>query len=185
MLGVATHLGVVPNTLFVAVAALLAACYGGVASYGVSIVMLSAVVTALMTPLAAWGWRSQLARARLEPDLHELRLRWANDRQRLASEASALFKRHGVSPWAAYLSSLLPAPLYLGAVAVIRRLIRRPAGSPTFRPRYLPSSSHLFHALASGSTMRFWGVDLAQTGQPSCRFRPFPPAFSWVWWRSP
>ncbi len=157
------HVGVL-HALFTAMAVLFAASYGLVASYGVSIVILSAAVTLVTTPMVAWGWRSQLARTRLEPELNELRLRYGKDRRRLASETAALFKAHGASPWAAGLTTLLPAPLYLAALEVIRGLTHRVAGSVTFRPRYLPHSSHLFTALASGATMRFWGVDLAQTG---------------------
>jgi YidC/Oxa1 family membrane protein insertase len=145
-------------------AILLACTYALVASYGLSIIVLSAAVTALTTPLACWAWRSQMRRAHLEPKLAELRRRHHNDRRRLASETAAVFKENGVSPWAGLLPSLLPAPIYLSVYEVIRGLTHRTRGSGLFSPRFLPHSSRLFHALASSATMRFWGIDLARTG---------------------
>ena len=159
----ASHVAVL-DILFAGIAVLLAASYVLLGSYGASIIVLSVAVTALTTPLTMWGWRAQAATARLEPQLAALRRWHAHDRQRLAAETAALFKAHGVSPWAGCLASLLPAPIFLSVYEVIRGLTHRAGGSALFAPRYLPHSSRLFHALASSATMRFLGVDLSRTG---------------------
>jgi YidC/Oxa1 family membrane protein insertase len=115
---------------------------------------------------------SQLTRARLEPELVELRRRHANDPQRLASETAALFRAHRVSPYSSCLSSLLPAPIYLSAYEVIRGLTHRAGGSALFQPRYLPHASRLFHSLTATTTMKLWGVDLARTGVVGMQVSP-------------
>lgn len=165
------------NALFAVMAVVIAASYALLASYGLSIVVLAVAITAGTTPLAAWGWRSQVNRARLEPKLVELRRRHGNDAQRLASETAALFREHKVSPWASCLSSLLPAPIYLTAYEVIRGLTHRAGGSALFQPRYLPHASRLFHSLAAGTTMPFWGVDLARTGAVALQLSPLTAGF--------
>ena len=137
---------------------------------------LSVTVNTLTTPLAVWGWRAQQTRARLQPDVDRLRREHANDRERLASETAALFRQHGVSPLAGCLPAVLAAPLYLAMYKVIRGLTQRAPGSALFRPRYLPHSSRLFHALASSTTMHFWGVDLARTGAAAIQFSPLSAA---------
>jgi YidC/Oxa1 family membrane protein insertase len=152
------------GVFFAGMAVVLAASYAVVASYGVSIVVLAAVVVVLTTPLSVWAWRSRLTRARLEPDLAELRRQHATDPQRLAEETAALFKEHGVSLWSGFLPSVLPALVFLSAYEAIRGVAHRVRGAEGFRPRYLPHSSRLFHALTSSATMRFWGVDLARSG---------------------
>jgi YidC/Oxa1 family membrane protein insertase len=162
-IGAILHVGAL-DTVLVAMAMLLVACYALTGSYGGSIVILGAAVSTLTTPLAARAWRSHQARVRLEPELDGLRRQHGKDRQRLASETAALFKEHGVSPLAGCLPALLPAPLYFAVYEVIRGLTHRAPGSALFRPRYLPHSSRLFHALASNTVMHFWGVDLARTG---------------------
>jgi YidC/Oxa1 family membrane protein insertase len=157
------HLGAV-EIILVAMAILLATAYALTGSYGSSIIMVGAAVNTLTTPLAVSAWRSQQARVRLQPDVDRLRRRHANDRPRLASETAALFKEHGVSPFAGCLPALLPAPLYFAMYQVIRGLTHRAPGSAQFRPRYVPHSSRLFHSLATHTTMNFWGVDLARSG---------------------
>src|ERR1700722_18911423 len=170
-LSVATvaHLGAV-EIILAAMAILLAAVYALTGSYGGSIIIVGAAANTLTTPLAVWAWRSQQARVRLQPDVDRLRRRHANDRPRLTAETTALFKEHGVSPFAGCLPALLPAPLYFAVYQVIRGLTHRASGSLLFRPRYLPHSSRLFHALAANTTMQFWGVDLARTGSAALQF---------------
>ncbi len=160
------------DILYAGMAALLIASYAVFASYGLSIVVLAVAVTAATAPLALWGWRSQLTRARLEPELVELRRLHINDRQRLASETAALFKAHRLSPYSSCLSSLLPAPIYLSAYEVIRGLTHRAGGSALFQPRYLPHASRLFHSLTATTTMKLFGVDLARTGVVALQVSP-------------
>ncbi len=165
------HLGAL-DVVFSAIAVLLVACFALTGSYGGSIVALSVAVSTLTTPLAAWGWRAQQARAGLQPELDRLRRQHANDRERLELETAALFREHGVSPLAGCLPGILAAPLYFAMYEVIRGLTRRAPGSALFGPRYLPHSSRLFHALAASTTMHFWGVDLARTGAAALQFSP-------------
>lgn len=166
-----SHVAVL-DVLCAGMAVVLVAGFAVSTSYGLCIVVLAVAVTAATTPLVVWGWRSQLARARLEPKLVELRRRYANDRRRLASETAALFKSQRVSPYASCLTSLLPAPIYLSAYEVIRGLTHRAGGSALFQPRYLPHASRLFHSLTATATMRFWGVDLAHTGVIALQVSP-------------
>ncbi len=160
------------DIVYAGMASVLVASYAVVASYGLSIVVLAVAVTAATAPLAWWGWRSQLTRARLEPELVELRRRYAADRQRLASETAALFKAHRLSPYSSCLSSLLPAPIYLSAYELIRGLTQRAGGSALLQPRYLPHASRLFHSLAAATTMKLWRVDLARTGVVALQVSP-------------
>jgi YidC/Oxa1 family membrane protein insertase len=102
----------------------------------------------------------------------ELNHRYRNDPQRRATEIAALFKEHGISPWSGCLPALLPAPIYLALYHVLAGLTRRQPGGVTFRPRFIPHSSRLFHALAASTTMQAWGVDLARTGVAALQLSP-------------
>ncbi|HZU73794.1 MAG TPA: membrane protein insertase YidC [Acidimicrobiales bacterium] len=152
------------KALFAAVALVLALAYSLVGSYGAGIFVVGAAVTLLTSPFAARAWRAQVARVRLEPELAAIRRRHSHDPQQAAAASLALLRDHGASPTAGCLALLLPAPLYLGLYQVLRGLTRRRPGSRLFQPLYLPHSTALFHALASSTTMGFWGVDLASTG---------------------
>lgn len=152
------------NALFVGIGIVFSAMYALLGSYGLSIIVLGAGITALSTPLVALSWRTQVARARLAPQLDELNRRHRHDRQRLSAECAALFKRHGISPWSGCLPALLPAPVYLALYQVLRGLTHRQPGGWHLQPRYIPHGSRLLHSLASSTTIRFLGVDLARNG---------------------
>jgi hypothetical protein len=171
--------------LAVGVGVLFAATYAVVGSYALSIIILSVGITLLATPLTALAWKSQSARARLLPEIEDLRRRHHDDRQLLAAETAALFKRHHVSPWSGVLPLLPPALVYLALYQVLRGLIHRPAGSASLLPRYISHSTRLYHALAHGTTMRAWGVDLARNGAAALQIPLLPPESSWPWSRSP
>jgi YidC/Oxa1 family membrane protein insertase len=86
------------------------------------------------------------------------------DPAKLASETRALFKRHGTSPAAGWLPTLLQAPFFLALYRLIRGLTNSPAGSVTFVPSHLPVPSRLYDALSATHVMRSFGIDLAQGG---------------------
>lgn len=150
--------------MFLVVSGLLAALYAWTGSYALVIIILGTGITTLSTPSAASTWRSQVARARLAPELEDLQRRYRTDPRSLAAETRALFKRHGVSPLAGCLPALISAPILLGVYQVVRGLTYRPPGAVNFRPRYLLHSSRLYYSLAASSTMRSWGVNLASSG---------------------
>ncbi|WP_018656804.1 YidC/Oxa1 family membrane protein insertase [Actinomadura flavalba] len=96
----------------VGLTALLTPFAGDLATAG-AIVVLTLGVRALLLPLAVRAARGQRARARLAPELAELRRRHGADPVRLREESAALFRREGVSPLAGFGPALLQAPFFL------------------------------------------------------------------------
>lgn len=150
--------------LYSALAALLAASYRLVGSYGAAIVLFSAIITLATFPLTAWAWRSQRARMALEPELADLRRLHGQDRAKLAADTTALYKAHGISPFSGVIPALLPLPILVAVYRVMRGLGHRPPGSALVRPKYLSPATALYRSLAVSSTIRCWGVDLGRTG---------------------
>jgi len=152
------------STVLAAVGWALAATYAVVGSLGGAILISGALLSLLAFPLTVRSWNAQLARARLAPQVDQLRRRFGKEPTRLARETAELYRRHRISPLSGYLPALLPGPVYLAAYEVVRGLSHRRPGSGTFLPQYLPRSSRLLHALASSTMMTFGGIDLARTG---------------------
>jgi len=111
----------VADLVVVSVARLLPWPGGGV-SVLVGVAVVTVVVRAALLPLSLRAARVQRARARLAPELRELRRRWAGDRARLAAETANLYRRAEVSQ----VAGIGPALVQLPVLATLYRVVVAP-----------------------------------------------------------
>jgi YidC/Oxa1 family membrane protein insertase len=88
---------------------LLTPVAGGLAATA-AIVLFTAAVRLLLTPLSFRALRGQAAIARLAPQIQALRTRFGRQPERLQRELTALYKREGASPFASLLPLLAQWP---------------------------------------------------------------------------
>jgi YidC/Oxa1 family membrane protein insertase len=147
-----------------ALAAVLTASFHFLPSYGLAFSALAVIVSLATWPLTHRAARSQVAMARLQPKLDEVRRRFRHDPVKLGHETRAVYQAAGVAPLAGCGPATLGLPLAAGVYRLVRGLTHRAAAGGVFEPHNLPHGTRLFKAMASSHTMRSWGVDLAQTG---------------------
>jgi YidC/Oxa1 family membrane protein insertase len=129
-----------------------------VASYGLSIALLTISVRILLVPLTTKQVKSQQAMQRIQPELKRLQAKYKNDRVKLNEEMMKFYKENKVNPLAGCLPIVLQAPLFIVLYRVILGLSHQP------RPKHLPVSSKLYTSLVeSGGQMVSWGIDLAKS----------------------
>lgn len=78
-----------------------------------TIVLFTVAVRLLLHPLTRAAVRGEQARAALAPDVRKLQRRYGKDRERLAREISALYRKSGTSMFAGCLPMLLQIPFFL------------------------------------------------------------------------
>lgn len=88
---------------------LLTPVAGGLAA-AVAIVLFTAAVRLLISPLSLRALRGQAAMARLAPQVQALRTRYGRQPERFSRELTALYKREGTSPFAGILPLLAQWP---------------------------------------------------------------------------
>jgi len=159
-------------------ASLLAWFYGLTNSYGVAIALIALVVMALITPLTLKSTKGMLEMQRLAPEMRRLQSEHRNDRQKLNEEMMKLYQEHKVNPMASCLPLLAQMPVFIIMFRVLHGLTYTPtqesrtiaravlaAGDENtavaFLPRYLSTDSEMFQALASGTEMNSFGIDLS------------------------
>jgi YidC/Oxa1 family membrane protein insertase len=100
---------------------------GGMAAVA-GIVLFTAAVRFLVSPLTFRALRGQAAQATLAPQVQRLRQRHAHQPERFQRELLALYKREGTSPFAAFAPLLVQWPVF----SVLYLLFRSPtvAGGP-------------------------------------------------------
>ncbi|WP_089155031.1 YidC/Oxa1 family membrane protein insertase [Micromonospora sp. NBS 11-29] len=136
----------------------LAPLPGGAAT-AAAIVLFTAGVRLLISPLTLAQVRGERRRTALAPEVRELQRRYADDPARLQSELFALYRRAGASPVAGCLPALLQAPFFL----IMYRLFATGDGAPELlgeRLAGVPLGWHLGDGLA-GPVPVVFGVLLA------------------------
>jgi len=169
------------HPLFVAIADVLAWIYGIVPTYAVTIILLTVLIMAIMTPLTIKSTRSMLAMQALQPEMQKLRAKYkgAENRQQLNEEMMKLYREQGVSPTGGCLPMFLQMPAFIVLYDVIRGLantVKRGALMGTGKlhchplahqavcatPRYVPHSSAIYRNLVrTPGVMHSIGLNLA------------------------
>jgi YidC/Oxa1 family membrane protein insertase len=94
------------------------------ASWGLSIILLTIAVRALLLPLAVKQFRSMQAMQRIAPHLKELQAKYKDDKQRLQQETMKFYQEHKVNPFASCLPLVAQLPVFLSLFYMLRKDLR-------------------------------------------------------------
>ncbi len=176
--GIIHFFGEIFQPIFHAFGWVLAAIYGVIPNYAISIILLTILIMGALTPLTVKSTKSMMAMQRLQPELKKLQQKYkgAENRAILNEEMMKLYKEEGVNPLGGCLPMLLQAPFLFILYSVIKGLsytTTSASGVVTAHPRYIPTSSKMYHDLvASHGQMISFGMNLA--------LKPFSPHSSWI-----
>ncbi|MCL2338676.1 MAG: membrane protein insertase YidC [Proteobacteria bacterium] len=90
----------------------LTALVGFVGNYGVAIILFTILLRILMWPLTKKSFTGMAAMQRMQPEMARIQKTYANDKLRMQSEMTALYKRHGANPMSGCLPMLLQIPIF-------------------------------------------------------------------------
>jgi YidC/Oxa1 family membrane protein insertase len=82
--------------------------------FGLSIIVLTIAITAALLPLTWRQLKSMKARLALQPEVAEIRRRYAQDLKAQNEATQELYKRYGISTAASYLPLLIQIPIFTG-----------------------------------------------------------------------
>src|SRR3954469_11891199 len=108
------------------------------ASWGLSIILLTVVVRALLLPLAIKQFRSMQALQRIAPHLKQLQEKYKDDKQRLQQETMKFYQEHKVNPFASCLPLLAQLPVFLSLYYMLRKDLRHDI-CPEINPPSVPN----------------------------------------------
>jgi len=153
--------------------------------YGFSIMALTVLVMALITPLTVKSTRSMLQMQRMQPEMKRIQEKYKNDREKLNAELMAFYKENSINPLGGCLPMVAQMPVFIIMYRLIRGLTVRDGGLGTgtgqvlaqvqkklettpwiynkqvFHPEHLNPSTTLFKALSTTNRMNFLGMDLS------------------------
>lgn len=99
---------------------LIAEIYEFIPNVGLAIILVTMLVMLLIFPLTHKQTKSTLAMQSLQPQVKELRKKYADDKQKQSEEMMALYKEAGVNPLGGCLPLLIQMPFLLAIFRVIK-----------------------------------------------------------------
>lgn len=88
--------------------------YKFVGNYGYAIILMTIVIKILLWPLSHKSFKSMEGLRKIQPQMAEIRAKYADDKEALNRELMATYKRHKVNPAGGCLPMLLQLPIFLG-----------------------------------------------------------------------
>lgn len=102
---------------------LLRACYDLSHSYVLAIVLFTALTKVILFPVSLWTQRNSLKMVALTPELNALKIKYYGDKDTIAEETQALYKRVGYHPLASTVPMFIQLILLIGVIGAVRRLL--------------------------------------------------------------
>ncbi len=95
-----------------ALLAFLNAVHRVIPNYGISIIVLTIIIKAILFPLTRKSQVSMFRMQQLQPMINQLKEKYKHDKQRMGKEQMLLFKKYGVNPMSGCLPMLLQLPIF-------------------------------------------------------------------------
>lgn len=102
---------------------LLSICYAQTGDYIVSIVVFTALTKVILFPVALWTQRNSIKMVELMPELNALKIKYYGDKDLIAEETQALYKRKDYRPLAGTVPLIIQLVLLMGVVGAVRTLL--------------------------------------------------------------
>ena len=81
-------------------------------NYGISIIILTIIIKAILFPLTKKSQVSMFRMQQLQPMINQLKEKYKHDKQRMGKEQMLLFKKYGANPMSGCLPMLLQLPVF-------------------------------------------------------------------------
>jgi YidC/Oxa1 family membrane protein insertase len=98
--------------------------YSVIPNYGVAILLLTLLVRVVLHPLTRSGQVSMHKMQLLQPKILELRKKYGDDRQKMAQEQFALYRKYGVHPLSGCLPLALQMPVFIALFMTLRQSVQ-------------------------------------------------------------
>ncbi|KKT75269.1 MAG: Preprotein translocase subunit YidC [Parcubacteria group bacterium GW2011_GWB1_44_7] len=104
------------------------------ADVGIAVIIFTCIVKLLLFPLSKKAVKTQMAMKAIEPETEKIKNQFKNNREELARQTMALYKKHQVNPFSSFAVILIQIPIILGLYYVFFK-----GGLPTINTDWLYS----------------------------------------------
>ena len=102
---------------------LIQLCYHLFNNYGLAIVAFTLLTKVILFPVSMWVQRNSIKMVQLTPELNQLKIKFYGDKDTIAEETQALYKREGYHPLASTIPMFIQLILLVGVIGAVRELL--------------------------------------------------------------
>ena len=92
-------------------------------NYTAAIALFTLLTKAILFPVSLWTHRNSLKMVALMPELNRLKIKYYGDKDTVAEEMQALYKREGYHPLASTIPIAIQLVLPIGVIGAVRELL--------------------------------------------------------------
>ena len=156
--------------------AVMRACHHFWGSYFLSILLFTALTKVILFPVSLWTQRNSLKMVALTPELNALKIKYYGDKDTIAEETQALYKRVGYHPLVSTVPMFIQLALLIGVIGAVRELLAGTDSQLSVYPSHAGGMT-LLVPLAAG--LAALALGLAQNHLNPLQ-REQPPASQWA-----
>lgn len=94
-------------------------CYNLFNSYGLAIIVFTLISKVILLPISIWVQKNSIKMVKMQPDINKIKIKYFGDKERIAEEQSALFKKEKYNAFSSLIPLLIQIVLLMGLVEVI------------------------------------------------------------------
>ncbi|MBE6694396.1 MAG: membrane protein insertase YidC [Ruminococcaceae bacterium] len=98
---------------------LMQGCWELVGNYGVAIILFTLAIKILMMPLSVWLQFNSITMVKIQPAINFIKVEYYGDKDRIATEESAMFKKAKYNPFASMIPLIIQIVLLMGVIEII------------------------------------------------------------------
>lgn len=98
-------------------------CYSFCGNYTLSIILFTLLTKFLLLPISLWVHRSEIQMVQLMPELNSLKIRYYGDKDTIAEETQALYKREHYHPLISTIPMIIQIILLMGVIDAVKELL--------------------------------------------------------------
>jgi len=101
-------------------------CYAWSGNYGIAIILFTFCSKIILLPVSVWTHLNSIKMVKIQPEINFLKVRYYGQKDVIAEEESALYKKEGYHPLVSTIPLIIQLILMMGVVGVIRLGIANP-----------------------------------------------------------
>ena len=94
-------------------------CYRLCANYGLAIFLFTLLTKVVLLPINVWVQKNSIKMVKLQPEFNFIAARFVGDKDKIAEEQMALYKRENYRPLIGIVPMLIQIPIILGLISVV------------------------------------------------------------------
>lgn len=113
----------ITDIISVPLGALLNLCYQWLGDYALAIIVFTLLTKVILFPVSMWVQKNGISMVKLTPEINRLKIKYFGDKDTIAEETQALYKREHYHPLASTVPMIVQLVMLIGVIGAVRNTV--------------------------------------------------------------